>query len=74
MPAVQSWLAVQRRVLTKHVPRTRGLKRIDVQGQHDLWDCLTKHVPRTRGLKQGMPRVERGLTVDLPNMFPAHGD
>ncbi len=63
--------------LTKHVPRTRGLKqRLIRRNQFYLRTDLTKHVPRTRGLKLhdkvriiGLDRTEL-----LPNMFPAHGD
>ncbi len=67
--------------LTKHVPRTRGLKLI--VGGMTLFlageiVALTKHVPRTRGLKLETKRYRNWARPSgarfLPNMFPAHGD
>ncbi len=70
MPAVQSWLAV----LTKHVPRTRGLKPRNGGGLLQEALCLpnmflTKHVPRTRGLKL---LIIRGFVLWLvsPDAWP----
>ncbi len=60
------------RKLTKHVPRTRGLKRSVLSSPMSRTSLcvLTKHVPRTRGLKQGKVTLEGAGTLLLTKHVP----
>jgi hypothetical protein len=52
--------------LTKHVPRTRGLKLIAMLRNFMQQEQLTKHVPRTRGLKRSGRRAFRSVRCRTP--------